>query len=415
MMLETVLTRLKGVKPTGANQWQALCPAHDDHRPSLCISQTEDGKILLYCQAGCTYEQVCEALGLQNRPSNGRQPKSVCVATFDYKDESGKLLYQVCRFAPKKFRQRRPGLKPGEWVWNLDGVRRVPYRLPELLLASTQDWCFICEGEKDADRLQSLDLIATTNSGGAGKWQADYNQYFKGRLVAIIPDNDVPGRKHAEQVANLLYGIAGEIRIIELPNLSDKEDISDWLDNGGTKNELIRLTNEAKPFMPVAVNFPLTDAGNAERFAAMHRDKLRYCAEHNRWYFWDGCRWNGELGGENAGQLAIVAARAIADDAKDVLDGREREKILLWSISSENAYRLRSMLSLAQNQNPIVCHARDFDKDSYLLNCHNGTLDLHTGTLSEHRAGDMLTKLCPVEYDADAQFDLWDSFLNDVT
>jgi len=303
----------------------------------------------------------------------------------------------------------------GEWIWNLDGVQRVPYHLPQLKAASIQDFIFIAEGEKDCDRLNKLGFVSTTNSGGAGKWSSEHNKYFRGRLVTIIPDNDVPGRKHAEQVANSLYGIAGEIRIIELPNLSDKEDVSDWLNNDGTKAELIRLTNSTKPFEPEKTSFNLTDAGNAERFAAMHGDKLRYCVENNRWYFWDGCRWNGELGGEKAGQLAIVTARAIADDAKNVLDSKEREKILLWSISCENAYRLRAMISLAQSQNLLVCHARDFDKDTYSLNCRNGTLDLRTGKLSEHRASDMLTKICPVEYEADAHLDLWDSFLADVT
>lgn len=173
------------------------------------------------------------------------------VATYDYLDEDGKLRYQVCRYSPKGFRQRRPGGN-GEYIWNLDGVQRVPYRLPELKAASMQDFVFVVEGEKDSDRLIAEGFTATTNSGGAGKWQAENNQYFRGRLVAIIGDNDGPGKKHARQVADALSGIVSQVRIVELPNLPDKGDVSDWLDNGGTKNELIRLTNEAKPFMPSA-------------------------------------------------------------------------------------------------------------------------------------------------------------------
>ena len=122
------------------------------------------------------------------------------VETYDYVDESGKLLFQVVRYEPKDFRQRRPDPdNAGQWLWNLDGVKRVPYRLPELQKASMQDWTIIAEGEKDADRLCELGFTATTCPMGAGKWSGDYNGYFKGRLVAILPDNDEAGRKHTQR------------------------------------------------------------------------------------------------------------------------------------------------------------------------------------------------------------------------
>jgi len=171
------------------------------------------------------------------------------VKTYRYQDESGKLLFEVVRYEPKEFRQRRRDGKGG-WVWNLDGVRRVLYRLPELLRASVQDWVFIVEGEKDTDRLCELGFVATTCPMGAGKWLDEYNVHFKGRLVAIVPDNDAAGRKHAEQVANSLYGTAGEIRIVELPGLPNKGDLSDWLDKGGDAAKLIELVEAAKPYEP---------------------------------------------------------------------------------------------------------------------------------------------------------------------
>jgi hypothetical protein len=164
-------------------------------------------------------------------------------------DESGKLLFQTVRYEPKDFRQRQPDGKGG-WIWSLEGVRRVPYRLPELLQSSKQDWVFIAEGEKDTDRLHGLGFIATTCPMGAGKWSGEYNKYFQGRLVAILPDNDMSGKKHAEQVANSLYGIAGEVRIVELPGLSDKGDVSDWLDAGHDKTELLQLIDQVKAFDP---------------------------------------------------------------------------------------------------------------------------------------------------------------------
>ena len=171
------------------------------------------------------------------------------VATYDYLDESGKLLFQTLRYEPKDFRQHRPDGQGG-WIWNLDGVRCVPYRLPELLKSSMQDFVFIAEGEKDCDRLSGMGFTATTCPMGAGKWLNEYNKYFEGRLVVILPDNDTAGKKHAEQVANSLYGIAGEVKIVDLPGLPEKGDVSDWLDAGHDKTELIQLIDQATPFDP---------------------------------------------------------------------------------------------------------------------------------------------------------------------
>ncbi|MGD0572331.1 MAG: phage/plasmid primase, P4 family [Sedimentisphaerales bacterium] len=341
------------------------------------------------------------------------------VKTYNYTDENGNLVFQVCRYEPKTFRQRRPDGNGG-WIWSLDGTRRVLYRLPELIKAPMQDFVFIVEGEKDADNLIARNFIATTCPGGAGKWMPEYNQYFRGRLVAIPPHNDEPGRKHAQQVAEALYRIAAEIKIVELPGLLDKGgDISDWFESSGPEKikELISLIENTEIFKPTKSNFPLTDAGNAERFAAMNGDKLRYCPEDNHWHFYDGCRWNAELGEEKAGQLAIGTVRAIARDADDesLITKSEREKILQFSLSSESANRIRAMLSLSKNLTSIVCHAKEFDRDGFLFNCANGTIDLKTGNLREHNANDMLTKLSPVEYDMGAELELWDKFLDDST
>jgi hypothetical protein len=187
------------------------------------------------------------------------------VKTYDYQDESGKPLFQVVRFEPKEFRQRRSDGNGG-WVWNLDGVRRVPYRLPELLGSPTQDWLFVVEGEKDVERLGEMGFTATCCPMGAGKWRSEYNEHLRGRLVAIIPDNDAAGRNHARQVANSLYGVAGEIRIVELPGLQDKEDVSDWLSNDGDGSKLLKLVEAAGTYEPGKVDI--------SRFAPMSSQEL---------------------------------------------------------------------------------------------------------------------------------------------
>jgi hypothetical protein len=166
------------------------------------------------------------------------------VAEYDYCNEHGELLYQACRTEPKGFFQRRPDIQGG-WIRNLDGVRRVLYRLPQLLASDASLPVFICEGEKDVDALSGSGLVATTNSGGAGKWNDEYNAALNGRHVVILPDNDEAGKEHAARVAESLKTFAASVRIVNLPNLPYKGDVSDWLSSGGTVEQLQQIVSSA--------------------------------------------------------------------------------------------------------------------------------------------------------------------------
>jgi hypothetical protein len=154
------------------------------------------------------------------------KPKGRVIATFDYVDVDGSLLYQVLKYDPKNFRQRRPDGNGG-WVWSLGDVRRVPYRWPEPLkyLDAT---VFVCEGEKDTDRVASLGHCATCVA--AGKWTEDCIKALTDRHVLILQDNDSTGHKKATDAARALHGTAASIRIVLLPDLPQKGDVSDWLD-----------------------------------------------------------------------------------------------------------------------------------------------------------------------------------------
>ncbi|MDB3895944.1 AAA family ATPase [Alphaproteobacteria bacterium] len=162
---------------------------------------------------------------------------------YDYIDAQGELLYQVQRFYPKSFRQRRPDSNGG-WIYNLKGVPLLPYLLPALL-RDQQGTIFIVEGEKCAGGLSGLGLLATTNSGGAGNWKPILNHHFQGRDVVIIPDNDAAGRTHAQRVAQNLFGVAKSLKILELPGLPEKGDVIDWLANGNEPHDLIRWADQA--------------------------------------------------------------------------------------------------------------------------------------------------------------------------
>lgn len=172
--------------------------------------------------------------------------RSIEVAAYDYRDEAGKLLFQVVRKEPKNFVQRRP--EGAGWTYSVAGVRKVPYRLPELIAADPERPTFICAGEKDVIRLVELGQVATTNPMGEkkGKWLDDYSEFFKERRVVILEDNDDDGREHVQRVAQSLLRKAAsvKIKVLALPGLPEKGDISDWLDAGHTIDELLELVDK---------------------------------------------------------------------------------------------------------------------------------------------------------------------------
>lgn len=226
------------------------CPFHDDSAPSLNVSVKND-VLLVHCQATCSQEDVVTALRENDLWFVGEAtttPSKQIVATYDYFDAEGTMLYQAVRYSPKDFRQRRPDGKGG-WIWDMQGVQRVPYRLPELLSADKKRLRFIVEGERDVETLEHHGMLATTNSGGAGKWLPEYSQSLRDSDVVLLPDNDAAGRTHAAQVAATLTGVAHTWRIIDLPHLPARGDVTDWLSNGGTPDILRDLIKTTKPFI----------------------------------------------------------------------------------------------------------------------------------------------------------------------
>ena len=184
--------------------------------------------------------------GYYNGKANGHA-HSDFVATYDYFDESGTLLFQVCRRADKSFTQRRPDGKGG-WAWGTKDVRKVLYRLPETIEAiAAGHTILICEGEKDANVAWRIGLPATCNPGGANehveksKWRKEFSESLRGADVVIIPDHDGPGYAHAKSIANSLAGIAKRVRVLKLADhwreVAAKKggDLSDGLAAGHTR------------------------------------------------------------------------------------------------------------------------------------------------------------------------------------
>lgn len=334
MTAQDVLGRLQGVRG-GNGQWVARCPAHEDEHPSLSITESQ-GKILLYCHAGCSYEQIREALGLDDHDGDW----AAVEATYDYKDEDGKLLYQVVRLRPKSFRVRVPD---GDgWQWTLAKVKeRVLYRLPDLL-ANPDEVVFVVEGEKDVDRLTKAGLLATTNIGGAGKWKPEYTRTLAGRDVVILPDNDVPGQAHGQTVAQALYGQASSVKVINLPGLDQHGDVSDWLSAGHTIQELLDIVEAAPTWEPAPTTSRLE--GNAHtytyvmpaygvrinlRSVKLHSDATRLTAIMRVYSDTTGARIAG------SGAINLAAARTRNSLAKDLEQDRPD---VPWRVELERMY-----------------------------------------------------------------------------
>ena len=297
------LRTLPGFRSTGRDKYEARCPGHGDRKASLSIGIGNDEQILLHCHAGCEVDHILQAAGIEtkdlfpeNGNGNGNGPRGVTksriIAAYDYVTADGQLSYQVIRYEPKDFRQRRPDGKGG-WIPDTKGLKRIPYNLPENLNA---EYIWIPEGEKDVESLRQIGLTATTNAGGANApWTADLTQYFKPQQrVTILPDNDKPGRDHAEQVAQSLYGKVASLKVLDLEGLPEKGDVTDWLkgrDPHSAAEELCRLSEAAPEWKPQTDEKPKTvnrfEQESGERYRltlpqggiSIEADRLR--REHN--------------------------------------------------------------------------------------------------------------------------------------
>lgn len=303
-LLDRILPRLRVVSgPDRNGDHTCWCEFHPDgqgqppHEPNLKVGPK--GFICHACDAKGGLHLLAAKLGIESNPTPHGPSNGSAIHWYDYVDESGELLYQVGRKQPKGFTQRHPDGNGG-WSWSLNGTRRVIYRLPELI-SRPDETVYIVEGEKDADRLCALGLLATTNSGGAGKWRAEFSEFLRDRDVVILPDNDDPGRKHADQVLASLAGIARSAKVVNLPGLPTKGDVSDWLGAGHTADELQALVagEESEPTV-VALPLTLMELGDdphrlAAAFVSRHctdgRGALTLRHWRHQWWRWSGTHY----------------------------------------------------------------------------------------------------------------------------
>ena len=266
--VQRFLGKLDGVRANG-NNWSARCPCrNDDNNPSLSIGQGDDGRVLVTCHRGipCDVDEICESVGLTVAelmpPKQEKKPRKLTlVASYDYRDEEGNLIFQKQRLVDeegkKTFVQRRVDPETGEWVKNLDGVDKVLYNLPRVKSArENKETVWVVEGEKDVDTLSQLKIPATTMPGGAGKWLDIHTAPLAGMSVIVVADNDDAGKKHATEVAQRLTE-AGCTVSLRISRVKAKADVSDHLDAGLTLEDLEEFSPSEETIEAVDVFGPL--------------------------------------------------------------------------------------------------------------------------------------------------------------
>ena len=262
MNITDFLSLLDGVKGSG-NQYSAICPAHDDHSPSLSVSTGKDGKILLQCHAGCEVRDILACMDLQesdlfqdqNAKEDFKRGKGKPVAHYDYTNEKGEVLFQKTRWEQpdgnKSFSWRHK--EGGRWVNGRQG-KSVLYNLHEVAKADT---VYLVEGEKDVETLWTLGMVATSPPDGAkSDWKPQYTEALQGKTVYIIQDNDNPGKAFADKAARALHSVAALVKVIDLTeewtDLPEKGDASDAYQMTPEQflfklNALVTVTQEFDP------------------------------------------------------------------------------------------------------------------------------------------------------------------------
>lgn len=404
-----------------------LCVAHDDATPSADWNRRKGTWHCMACGAGGPSADLAQRLGIRVETVRERAEKGRIVATYDYQDASGAVIYRKTRFEPKSFMLQR--FVDGEWVNGLAGVAPILYQLPALLSADPDAWVLLPEGEKDVQNLQKLGLVATTSPGGANgrdkngrkakqKWYPDrFNGPLRGRKVALLQDNDEAGEDFCEFVAHSLKGVAACVRVVALPGLPKKGDVSDWLFQGGTAEELLEIIASTPDWEPVdhpegVGGFALSDAGNAELFAHLYGDVVRYDHQRGRWLRWDQHRWAPDEDGQ-IWRWAVLAARERAKAAAE-MDGDSAKRVFAWAKASENARSVENMLKHAKATYPLADNGRGWDANPMLIGVTNGVINLTTGQLRDGKPSDRITMSTGIAFDPAATCPRWEQFMTEV-
>lgn len=444
---------------------QAKCPCHDDENASLTISHKCD-KTFLFCHAGCETNDILESVGLKmsdlfDKPLEINEEKKSAFekdieAIYKFYDENGDLSYEKIRKKGKKFLHRRyidgaeiwgmeEGIHtetfPGSNSWSMKkrpGAKtafwpeqeQLLYNLPNLMKAvKDKEIVYIVEGEKDADNLILRGLVATTTSIGATKgdlgkkWPSRFNKYFKGANVVLLPDNDAPGRAFMEHIAEQIKDLANSVKIVELPNLDEKGDVTDWLEDGNDIYDLLDLTKRTDEFVQykgnIIYDFNWSDVGNAERLISIYGKDIKFNVNSGKWYVWNGVNW--EL--DKTFKIENLYRRVLRKFQKEISNiniqndeqatNKQKEKAKAFILRNEADGKIKSALNQVKTFQGV--NFTDSDKDDYLLNTPKSTINLRDLSQKKHDRKDVITQCTNYSFNIEnTNCPNWIDFLNTI-
>ena len=405
--IQTVLSRLQGVKQTGNGKYMARCPAHDDRHASLSISRGDDGRALVHCHAGCALADVLAKIGLKDTDlfadsagpaprsakspkakagppktiyptpedafaAAGRQAKGELVATWQYPGDT----FRVARYAlPDGSKTYRP-IHRNAAGWSIgDPAGALPLYRGDTVGGDGP--VVIVEGEKCADTAASIDLVAITSAHGCGSAHKSNWGALAGREVIILPDNDAGGEKYAIEVAEILHTLTppATVKVVYLPGLGDGGDIVDWTGPDGPmgckdaetiKAAVLDMAKTAKTFTPPVVS---TSTPAAKRIEPYQPFPVEHLPEPMRSFVAQAADTIGCDAAFVALPLLSASASAIGNTRRIELKRGWTEPAIIWSAIVGDSGTLKSpALELAlrplrrRQHEAMKQHAKDVEE-----------------------------------------------------
>lgn len=414
MRFDEFIKHFQGAQRRGKHTVNVICPCHPDNNPSLSISEGND-RILMHCQTDCNYKDILAAVGLKEsdlfynekvKPEKTWRDKLLSErqyqgrsieAVYDYIDAKGKYLYSKIRFTGKVIRYFTIDYKNDTYqTGKPEGVSTL-YNLPATLKAIKKGFpVYITEGEKDANTLKNLGLTATT-AGSVSDWKKSYASYFIGAKVIILPDNDVPGLELKDKITKDLRPFAHSVKSV-ITSKADKGDVTDYMAEGHTKEELQALISEVTAIVaPWIEIIEKKDGTNKQR---VNPGLLKACiSEHLSYKCIDGIFYWYRNGYYKKADKHNVKAKIAAY----IPDGIANDNLL------NNVYNL--MLADFDH----MAMEEDFNECEDYINFRNGLYNINTGTLEPHDSNILYSRQVNTDYIADAtDKPVFDKFINDL-
>lgn len=459
MKIEEFLSYFPGWKQTGTNQYIAHCPTRTDKNPSLSISVSDDGRILMHDHGGASNAEILSKVGLKMRdlyPENVQRPaaspqqseKRKVVAVYQYLDKDGKVVAEKVRYEPKSFGWRVP-MDGGSYDYHKPKFV-PPYNMPTLVKSP---FIFLVEGEKDADILTKIGVPAVSLPDGSmhGRWNGKYTKYFDGKVVIIIPDNDDVGQAYAKSASEAISKVALKCGIFDLkkwwPTIPAKGDVSDYIAAKGeeavkylkrlsdkaaerakqlqsaniasaakapailkTEDDFLREIRKLDPYNNSL--YSSTDNGSGLLFADLIKGQARFVPSQKQWSLYDSIHWAADEGNMKVMELCKMAGNALHRYAFDIKDEKARNAYMQYTSRWLTRPYRKVILDDAASVYPISMS--EFDADVYLFNCKNGTLDLKAGKFRAHDPEDKITKVADVVYDPNAKCPRFEQFVAEI-